>query len=146
MMTISAISGHGPLTQAMASSASGMRVQATRLRVIAENMANVSSTADTAGGDPYRRKLMTFEQAVDRSSGAALVRTGRVTVDPAPFRTVYDPSHPAANGQGYVKMPNVSTHIEVADLREASRTYEANLAALSQARTMFTKTIEILKA
>ncbi|CAH2605429.1 Flagellar basal-body rod protein FlgC (plasmid) [Rhodovastum atsumiense] len=146
MYEASPITGRGPLNQAMATSASGMRVQATRLRVVAENLANVTSTAATPGGDPFRRKVMSFDQRVDRQSGAALVGIGRITTDEAPFRTVYEPSHPAANAQGYVKMPNVSALVEVADMREAQRTYEANLTALTQARAMLTKTIDILKA
>jgi flagellar basal-body rod protein FlgC len=146
MYELSPITGQGPLTQAMATAASGMRVQATRLRVVAENLANVASTAATPGGDPYRRKVMTFDQAVDRATGAPTVKPGQITADRAPFRSVYDPSHPAADAQGYVSMPNVSELVEAADMREAQRTYEANLSALSQARLMISKTLDILKA
>ncbi|HQT77241.1 MAG: flagellar basal body rod protein FlgC [Rhodospirillales bacterium 20-64-7] len=140
------ISGNGPLSQTIETAASGMRAQATRLRLVAENLANSESTAAVPGGSPYQRKVMTFEQAVDHATGAAVVKPGPVSLDPAPFRSVYDPSHPAANAQGYVSMPNVSPVLEVADMREAERSYEANLAALNQARSMISKTIDILKA
>jgi flagellar basal-body rod protein FlgC len=146
MNIISPITGTGPLTQSMATSASGMRVQATRLRVVAENLANVASTGATPGAEPYSRKVMSFDQAVDRATGAAVVRPGGVTRDTAPFRTVYDPSHPAADTNGYVKLPNVNELVEVADMREAERTYEANVSVLTQARNMLSKTIDILKA
>lgn len=142
----SSITGAGPLSQAMATSASGMRSQATRLRVVAENLANANSTASTPGGDPYARKTITFEESLDRATGASLVRPGQVSTDPAPFRKEYDPSHPAADAQGYVKMPNVSEALETADMRESERSYEANLTALTQARQMIAKTLDILKA
>jgi flagellar basal-body rod protein FlgC len=143
---ISPITGRGPLVQAMATSASGMRGQATRLRLVAENLANADSTAATAGGDPYQRKVMTFDQSVDRATGAGLVKIGQITRDRAAFRSVHNPSHPAANAQGYVQMPNVSPLMEMADGREAQRSYEANLAMLTQTRSMLLKTLDILKA
>ncbi|HEX2943260.1 MAG TPA: flagellar basal body rod protein FlgC [Rhodopila sp.] len=146
MNTLIPISGNGPLSQTIETSASGMRAQATRLRLVAENLANAESTAAVPGGSPYQRKVMTFEQAMDHQTGAALVKPGPVSFDPAPFHSVYDPSHPAANAQGYVSMPNVSPVLEVADMREAERSYEANLTALNQARSMISKTIDILKA
>jgi flagellar basal-body rod protein FlgC len=146
MNSISPISGTGPLPQAMETSASAMRAQSTRLRLVAENLANAESTSAVPGGDPYQRKVMTFQQAVDKQTGAALVEPGPISTDPAPFHTEYDPSHPAANAQGYVSMPNVSPVLETADMREAERSYEANLAALNQARSMIAKTLDILKA
>jgi flagellar basal-body rod protein FlgC len=146
MNSISPISGTGPLPQAMETAASAMRAQSTRLRLVAENLANAESTAAVPGGSPYQRKTMSFEQAIDKATGAALVQPGPISVDPAPFHTVYDPSHPAANEQGYVSMPNVSPVLETADMRETERSYEANLAALNQARSMIAKTIDILKA
>jgi flagellar basal-body rod protein FlgC len=146
MNSISPISGVGPLSQAMATAASAMRAQSTRLRLVAENLANVDSTAAVPGGTPYRRKTISFQQSVDQATGAATVEVGRIGTDSAPFHTVYDPSHPAANADGYVMMPNVSDVVEVADMREAERTYEANLATLSQARSMISKTLDLLKA
>jgi flagellar basal-body rod protein FlgC len=146
MTDISPISGTGPLSQAMATAASAMRAQSVRLRLVAENLANANATSSVPGGDPYQRKTVSFEESVDRATGAATVTVGRISTDPAPFRTVYDPSHPAADAQGYVRMPNVSEVVEVADMREAERSYEANLATLGQARSMIAKTLDILKA
>jgi flagellar basal-body rod protein FlgC len=117
MNEISLIAGQGPLSQTMATAASAMRAQATRLRLVAENLANANSTAAVPGGTPYQRKVMGFEQAVDRTTGAAIVKPGRISTDTAPFRTVYEPSHPAANAQGYVSLPNVSEVLEAADMR-----------------------------
>ncbi len=146
MSLLSPISSQGPFAQAMATAASAMRTQSTRLRLVAENLANANSTAAVAGGDPYRRKTMTFEETIDRSTGAAIVRPGRIGVDQSAFRSAHDPSHPAANQDGYVSLPNVSELIEVADMREAQRSYEANLAVMNQARTMINKTLDILRA
>jgi flagellar basal-body rod protein FlgC len=146
MNEISPIGSQGPLARAMASAASGMRAQSMRARVVAENLANSNSTAVGSTGMPYQRKIMTFAQAVDQATGAGVVRPGRTLTDMTPFRSNYDPSHPAADASGYVKMPNVSELVEEADMREAQRSYEANLATLSQARSMFSKTLDILKA
>jgi flagellar basal-body rod protein FlgC len=138
MNNITPISGAGPLTQTMATAASAMRAESLRLRLVAENLANANSTGSSPGDTPYQRKLMTFQQSVDQATGAATVEPGNVTVDPTPFRT--------ADANGYVKLPNVSELVEVADMREAQRSYEANLASLSQARSMIAKTLDILKA
>ncbi len=146
MNTIPTITGVGPLSRAMASAASGMRAQALRARLVAENLANANSTATSPAGQPYQRKVMSFSQAIDRATGAVIVKPGPTVADTTPFRTVYDPSHPAADSTGYVKLPNVSEMVEEADGREAERSYEANLATMSQARSMFTKTLDILKA
>ena len=146
MNVISPITGAGPLSRAMASAASGMRAEALRARVVAENLANANSTATGPNGQPYQRKVITFAQAVDQATGAVVVRPAPTTADNAPFRTVYDPSHPAADSTGYVKLPNVTEMVEEADGREAERSYEANLATMSQARSMFSKTLDILKA
>ena len=146
MNEISPIVGKGPLAQAMASAASGMRAESVRARLVAENLANANSTAVGSDGQPYQRKVMTFAQAVDQATGAVIVRPGRTLTDSTPFRTTYDPSHPAADANGYVKLPNVTELVEEADGREAERSYEANLATMNQARSMFTKTLDILKA
>ncbi|WP_239992414.1 flagellar basal body rod protein FlgC [Rhodopila globiformis] len=140
------ISGTGPLSQAMVTAASAMRAQSTRMRLVAENLANADSTAAVPDGTPYQRKVMSFEQSVDKATNAAVVQPGPITTDPAPFRSVYAPSSPAANAKGYVSMPNVSPVLELADMREAERSYEANLATLNQARSMIAKTLDILKA
>jgi flagellar basal-body rod protein FlgC len=146
MNVVPSIEGTGPLSRAMASAASGMRAEALRARLVAENLANANSTATGPDGQPYQRKLMTFQQAVDEATGAGIVKPGRTVEDTTPFRTIYDPSHPAADASGYVKLPNVSEMVEEGDGREAERSYEANLATMSQARSMFSKTLDILKA
>lgn len=146
MSAVPPIQGAGPLSLAMESAASGMRAEALRARLVAENLANANSTAAGPDGNPYQRRVMTFGQAVDRATGAVLVQPVRTVLDHTPFRTVYDPQHPAADASGYVKLPNVSEMVEEADGREAERSYEANLATLGQARSMFSKTLDILKA
>jgi flagellar basal-body rod protein FlgC len=146
MIALSPITGSGPLADAMETAASGMRAQSVRVRVVSENLANAESTAAVPGGTPYQRKVVTFEQAIDRATGANIVQATRITNDTSPFHTAYDPSHPAANAQGYVQMPNVSPAIEMADMREAERSYEANLSVIGQTRSMIGKTLDILKA
>jgi len=146
MLRIAPITGSGPLVQAMATAASGMSTQATRMRVAAENIANAQSTAAVPGGDPYRRKLVTFGQMMDRGTGAELVRLDNIRPDPRDFRTQYDPSHPAADERGYVKLPNVDPLIEQADMRGAARSYEASIAVMQQARTLYSKTLDILRS
>jgi flagellar basal-body rod protein FlgC len=126
-------------------SASGMRAQGTRLRVIAENLANVSSEATQPGGDPYRRKVVTFKNILDRTSGVDLVEAGKSQPDRSEFGSRFDPSHPAANEQGYVKTPNVNSLIELMDMREAQRSYEANLNVIKSAQTMARQTLQLLR-
>ena len=128
---------------AMRVAASGMRAQQARMRIIAENLANANSTARTAGGDPYRRQAPVFEpRAVDGGQG---VRMSRVAPDSTAFRTTYDPGHPAADAQGYVKLPNVDPLIEALDMKEAQRAYEANLNVVETARSMEMRTLDLLK-
>ncbi|MBP2311842.1 flagellar basal body rod protein FlgC [Azospirillum soli] len=133
------------LYKAMAVSASGMKVQGTRLKVIAENLANANTTAETPGDLPYRRKVITFQNALDRQMGVETVRVAKIDVDKKDFERRYDPSHPSADADGYVLMPNVSSIIEAMDMREAQRSYEANLSAIDSARQMLTRTIDILR-
>lgn len=146
MTPVSPITSQGPFSEAMETAASAMRAESIRLRVVAENLANANSTATTPGGTPYQRKTVNFEETFDRVTGASVVQAGKFGVDPAPFRTEYDPSHPAADANGFVMLPNVNEVVEVADMREAERSYEANLAVLGQARSMISKTLDILKA
>lgn len=134
-----------PITETMQIGASGMNVQATRLRIISENVANAQSTGDGPGADPYRRKTITFSQHLDRATGANIVQVKNIGRDMSPFPMQYSPSHPAANAEGYVKMPNVNSVIEMADMREASRSYEANVNMVEQAKAMMNRTIEMLK-
>lgn len=124
---------------------SGLRAQSGRMRVISENIANADSTASTAGGDPYRRKVPTFTSALDRSLDARVVGLGKIVPDKTDFRVKYDPSNPAADASGNVKFPNVNPLIEMTDLRDAQRSYEANLNIISATRRMLQRTLDILK-
>ena len=133
------------LKNAMKIAASGMRAEGERLKVIAENMANVDSLGRTPGADPYRRKVVTFKSELDRTTGAELVQAEPPTADRSDFQLKYDPGHPAANADGYVKMPNVNAVIEMADMREAQRTYEANLNVIDSAKQMISRTIALLQ-
>ncbi len=126
-------------------SAAGMRAQGTRLRVISENIANANSTAQTPGGEPYRRKVATFDNELDRSLGLETVRVDSIVADRSAFQRRYEPGHPAADEEGYVLTPNVNTLMEMADLREAQRSYEANLKVIESSRSMLQKTIDILR-
>jgi flagellar basal-body rod protein FlgC len=133
------------LMESLAISAAGMRVQGERLRVISENMANVDSVSEVPGGDPYRRKTITFQNHLDRDMGINLVSVAKVGTDPSDFITKYDPGNPAADSKGYVKLPNVNALIEMSDMREAQRSYEANLKVVQVATGMLQKTIDILR-
>ena len=125
--------------------AGGMRAQSGRMRVVAENIANANSTAQTAGGDPYRRKVPTFRTSFDRELQATTVQLGPIRAQQGDFQTRYDPNHPAADGRGYVKVPNVNPLVESMDLREAQRSYEANLNVVTSTRRMIQRTIELLR-
>ena len=133
------------LDRALSISAAGMSAQSTRLRVVAENMANRDTTGESPGADPYRRKTVSFANRLDRALGAQTVRPQRVSTQAGDFPTLYDPHHPAANEQGYVKTPNVDSLIEIMDMREAQRSYGANLSVLETTRGMLLRTIEALR-
>ena len=126
-------------------SAAGMRSQGMRLRVIAENIANADSTAQTPGGEPYRRKLVTFENVLDHAIGVETVRVDSIVADRGAFSRRFEPGHPGADEDGYVLTPNVNSLMEISDMREAQRSYEANLKAVEAARSMLQKTIDILR-
>jgi flagellar basal-body rod protein FlgC len=132
--------------KSIAIAASGLRAQAGRMRVIAENVANADSTAQRPNGDPYRRKIVSFRSEMDRTLEARVVALGRVQTDPTDFRLKYEPGHPAADANGNVKYPNVNSLVEMTDMREAQRSYEANINVISATRRMLQRTIEILKA
>jgi flagellar basal-body rod protein FlgC len=132
--------------KSMAIAASGLKAQSGRMRVIAENIANADSTAQRTGGNPYRRKIPTFRTEVDRALEAQTVGMGRVQLDQTDFRTKYEPGHPAADAKGYVKYPNVNALVEMTDMREAQRSYEANLNVIGATRRMIQRTIDLLKA
>lgn len=125
--------------------ASGMRVQAERLKVISQNMANADSVSTTPGEDPYRRQVVSFQNYVDKESGAQMVRVDKVVKDNSPFEKRYAPNHPGADAQGYISLPNVNPLIEMMDMKEAQRAYDANLNMLKTAREMNSSVLDILK-
>jgi len=126
--------------------ASGLRAQAGRMRVISENIANADTTATTKGGKPYQRKVVTFQKSLDQEMGVNTVALGQVKKDRSEFRSVYEPGHPMADAKGFVQKPNVDTMIENMDLREAQRSYEANLNVITSTRRMLARTLDILRA
>jgi flagellar basal-body rod protein FlgC len=126
--------------------ASGLRAQAGRMRIISENIANADSTPSAPGANPYRRKVPTFRSEFDRALDAQMVTLGRVRTDTSDFRLKYEPGHPAADSNGNVKYPNVNPLVEMTDLREAQRSYEANINVIGATRRMIQRTIDILKA
>jgi flagellar basal-body rod protein FlgC len=134
------------LTKSLQISAAGMKAQGTRLRVISENIANADSTAPTAGADPYRRKTVNFRNVFDRTVGTQTVKVDRVRPDNSDFEQRYMPGNPAADEKGYVKVPNVNPLIELMDMREAQRSYQANLNVIDTAKGMIQRTIDLLRA
>ena len=124
---------------------SGMKAQAERLRVISENMANADSVGMREGEEPYRRQVATFKEYVDKETGAKMVKVDKVINDESEFPLKYNPNHPSANDQGYVAMPNVNPLIEMMDLKEAQRSYDANLSMMQTARDMNSKVLDLLK-
>jgi flagellar basal-body rod protein FlgC len=132
--------------KSIAIAASGLRAQAGRMRVISENIANSDSTSRGPGSEPYRRKVPTFNSEMDRALGARVVGLGRVRTDPSEFRLKFEPGHPSADANGNVKYPNVNALVEMTDMREAQRSYEANINVIGATRRMIQRTIDILKA
>jgi flagellar basal-body rod protein FlgC len=132
--------------KSMQIAASGLRAQAGRMRIISENIANADSTPNSPGANPYRRKVPTFVSTLDRTLDAQTVSMGRVGVDRSDFRLKYEPGHPAADANGNVKYPNVNSLVEMTDMREAQRSYEANINVISATRRMIQRTLDILKA
>ncbi|MBN9022728.1 MAG: flagellar basal body rod protein FlgC [Rhizobiales bacterium] len=134
-----------PLRAAGQIAGDGLSVQSTRMRVVSENIANSRSTGTAPGADPYRRKTVVFDSEFDRLAGGFTVNVRQMATDPTPFQVEHDPGNPAADGDGNVKLPNVNMMVELADMREASRSYEANLQMLKQVRTLATMTIDLLR-
>jgi flagellar basal-body rod protein FlgC len=132
--------------RSMGIATSALRAQAGRMRVISENLANADSTSPTAGGDPYRRKVPTFSSALDRALDAKVVTLGKIRPDPSAFNVKYEPSNPSADASGNVKYPNVNPMVEMTDMREAQRSYEANLNIIGATRRMIQRTLDILKS
>ena len=135
-----------PLLAPLSVAASGLRAQSARMLVAAQNIANARSTGDAPGADPYRRKTISFAAELDRQTGVQTVRIAGRGVDTSPFRVEYLPGHPAADRNGFVKFPNVNTVVEMADLRDANRMYQANLQVVKQAREIVSMTIDLLRA
>lgn len=134
------------LVKAMTLAAKGMQAQGVRMRVISENMANADTAATKPGELPYRRQIVTFKNELNRAEGLREVKVDKISADQSEFITKYDPSHPAANAAGYVQMPNVNSLIEMMDMREAQRSYEANLGVIEVSRSMLMGTIDLLRA
>jgi flagellar basal-body rod protein FlgC len=123
----------------------GMQVQSTRMRVVAENLANADTRPEKPGADPYRRKVITFKNTLDSELGIDRVRVDRIRADRTEFEKKYDPGHPAADEKGYVQVPNVKSMIEMMDLKEAQRSFEANLTVIQAAKSMLQKTVDLLR-
>jgi len=134
------------LYNALTISAHGMKAQSTRIRVISENIANASTAANTPDAEPYTRQKITFKNVMDRESGVRTVKVDDISADrKEPFPTKYMPDHPGADENGYVRMPNVDSLIEMMDMREAQRSYEANLGMIEQSKGMMNRTIDLLR-
>jgi flagellar basal-body rod protein FlgC len=133
------------LSKALNISASGMSAETTRLRVIAENLANQDTTGTSPATPPYRRKTVMFGNQMDRELGMELVKVKQIGHDNSALPVRYDPGHPAADARGYVRTPNVNSFVELMDMREAERSYSANLSVMETTRGMLTRTIEMLK-
>src|SRR6185437_15998586 len=131
-------------SKAMAVAASGLRAQNLRMRIISENIANANSTSPTPGGEPYRRKIATMKPEFDRELGATVVETGKPMLDRSDFRSQYDPGNPNADAKGYVKLPNVDSLVEIMDMREAQRSYQADLTVMDATKQMLAKTVDLL--
>jgi flagellar basal-body rod protein FlgC len=134
-----------PIKVAIQVASSGLEAQSRRMLVVSENLANAQTTGSTPGAQPYARKTVRFESVLDDVSGANLVKVDRVDIDKKPFRIEYDPGHPAADADGNVKLPNVDMLVELADMRESNRSYEANLQIIKQARSLSSMTIDLLR-
>jgi flagellar basal-body rod protein FlgC len=130
----------------IAVAASGLRAQSGRMRVLSENIANADSTAQRADADPFRRRIPTFRSAIDRALGARVVALGKIKTDSSQFRVKHEPGHPSADASGNVKYPNVNPLVEMTDMREAQRSYEANVNVIGVTRRMIQRTLDILKA
>jgi len=139
------MAANDPLQASIRIAGAGLDAQSARLRIISENIANSQSTATAPGGDPYVRKTVSFENEMDRAAGFSLVRVKNIGLDDTPFRVEEDPGNPAADDKGFVKMPNVDVLVELADMREANRTYEANLQVAKQSSDLMSMTVNLLK-
>src|SRR4029079_10052460 len=126
-------------------SAAGLRAQSGRMRIIAENLANADSTSPSANGEPYRRRIATMTSEFDRTLNASVIKLGDPVADASDFRLQYDPGNPAADKQGYTHLPNVNALVEMMDMRDAQRSYEANMQVMESARAMLARTVDLLR-
>ncbi|MDC0739473.1 flagellar basal body rod protein FlgC [Cognatishimia sp. SS12] len=133
------------LSTITAIASSGLRAQGERMRVVSENVANANSTSDQPGGDPYRRKTISFSELIDNGTGISQVEVAEISRDMSDFTVRYEPAHPAADDNGYVKLPNVNPLLEMSNMREASRSYEANMSMLENARSMRNRLIDLIE-
>jgi flagellar basal-body rod protein FlgC len=134
-----------PLGSSMLAATSGLYAQGQRMRIIAQNLANSVSTGETPGAEPYARKTITFAEAIDRQSGVRQVQVSSIGTDPSPFRLEYRPGHKAADANGYVKLPNVNPIVEVTDMQESVRVYQANIEVIKQTRQMYSLLSDLLR-
>jgi flagellar basal-body rod protein FlgC len=134
------------LMQAMQLASKGMKAQGTRMRVISENLANADTTPSKPGEDPYRRQVITFKNELNRAEGLREVEVDKIQPDDSDFTLKYDPSHPAADEKGYIRTPNVNSLVEMMDMREAQRSYEANLGVIEMSRAMVMRTIDLIRS
>jgi flagellar basal-body rod protein FlgC len=134
-----------PLQSSLRIAGSGLEAQSVRMRIISENIANSQSTGDAPGADPYSRQTVSFDNVFDRASGVSMVRVKSLGRDDTPFKVEHDPGNPAADAAGFVKLPNVDVLTELADMREANRTYEANLQVAKQSAELLGETVNLLK-
>ncbi len=135
-----------PISAASMTAFSGLDAQSIRMKVIAENIANAQSTGKTPGADPYRRKMVSFANVLDETSGANMVQVDQSGVDRSSFRVEHMPGHPAADAQGNVKLPNVDMIVEMADMKEALHSYDANLQVIKQGREMMSGLVDLLRS
>src|SRR5580704_3348656 len=132
-----------PLQSSLRIAGAGLEAQSVRMRIISENIANSQSTGDTPGADPYARQTVSFDNVIDQATGAPMVRVRTIGVDDTPFKVEHDPGNPAADAGGFVKLPNVDVLTELADMREANRTYEANLQVAKQSAELLGETVNL---
>ena len=126
-------------------SGAAMKAQRERLKTIAQNIANANTTPNAPGQKPYQRQVVMFKDVYDKATGAYVVKANGIRKDPSDFIKKYDPSHPAADAEGYVLMPNVNPLVEAMDMGDATRAYQANLGVIEASRTMVQKTIGLLQ-
>jgi flagellar basal-body rod protein FlgC len=126
-------------------SAAGMDAQTARIKIVAENLANQNTTGSTPGAEAYRRRTVSFQSSLDKVLGVETVGVKKVGVDKSDQPLKYDPGNPAADKNGYVKMPNVNSFVELMDMRDAEQAYSANLNVASTTRTMLNRTLDLIK-